>query len=64
MQNTIINNGGTHLMDYKLICELMEKYEIGKLQNMPLNQNSDVMTICAFFTTEEQFANHAKHLKG
>ena len=51
-------------MDYKLICELMEKYEIGKLQNMPLNQNSDVMTICAFFTTEEQFANHAKHLKG
>ena len=51
-------------MDYKLICELMEKYEIGKLQNMPSNQNRDVMTICAFFNTEEQFANHAKHLKG
>lgn len=41
----------------------LEKYEIIKLQNHEANVHQDHMTICAFFKTEQEFANHAAKLR-
>ena len=42
--------------------EMITKFDLIKLQNNPANIQQDHLTICGFFQTEEDFANHAERL--
>ena len=41
---------------------MLDKYNLFELQNHPVNQDQDHLSICAFFQEEEQFRNHANKL--
>jgi len=45
-----------------MLREMLDKYNLFELQNHPVNQDQDHLTICGFFQEEEQFRNHAKKL--
>ena len=42
---------------------MLDKYNLFELQNHPVNQDQDHLSICAFFQEEEQFQIHASKLK-
>ena len=44
------------------IREMLDKYNLFELQNHPVNQDQDHLTICRFFQQEEQFKLHAEKL--
>ena len=44
------------------IREMLDKYNLFELQNHPVNQDQDHLTICRFFQKEEQFKLHAEKL--
>lgn len=46
-----------------MLNEMIKKYRIVELQNHEANITQDHMTICGFFTTEEEFAAHADKLR-
>jgi hypothetical protein len=41
---------------------MLDKYNLFELQNHPVNQDQDHLTICRFFQQEEQFKLHAEKL--
>ena len=41
---------------------MLDKYNLFELQNHPVNQDQDHLTICGFFQEEKQFKLHAKKL--
>ncbi len=45
------------------IADKITEYQIDTLQNHPANMALDHMTICGFFSTDSQFAAHAKKLR-
>ncbi len=52
-------------MSYAEKCDLLEKYNIASLANelACLGYHGDHVTICGFFTSEKQFADHADSLR-
>ena len=45
-----------------MLREMLDKYNLFELQNHPVNQDQDHLTICGFFQEEEQFKLHAVKL--
>lgn len=45
-----------------MLREMLDKYNLFELQNHPVNQDQDHLTICGFFQEEEQFKLHAEKL--
>lgn len=52
-------------MNYAAKCESMEKHGIASLANELACRGypGDHITICGFFTSDEQFAKHAESLR-
>ena len=45
-----------------MLREMLDKYNLFELQNHPVNQDQDHLTICGFVQEEEQFKLHAEKL--